>query len=67
MMGANKIVEKVLGQSNIELVKYLDSIHARLEKLNEQTDEIIAILKEKKSCCNDKNSDSVILDTDNTQ
>jgi hypothetical protein len=55
MMGANKIVEKVLGQSNIELVKYLDSIHARLEKLNEQTDVIIEILKTRnENCCNTK-------------
>lgn len=45
MKSMNKLVEGVLGQSNVELIKYLDSIHARLEKMNEQMDTLIELTR----------------------
>jgi hypothetical protein len=60
----NKIVENVLGQSNVELIKYMDSIHARLEKLNEQTDVVISLLKEKNNCCHSTANGQPSADSD---
>lgn len=46
--GMNKMVEGALGASKGEMIKYLDSIHARLERLNEQMDELLTEIKNKK-------------------